>query len=818
MKRVFLVMVLYLAGWACMMAQAPAGFSFQAAVRDNAGQVAANRVVNIKISILQGGESGTEVYSEFHSSKTNTNGLVSLVVGEGSNASGSLVDIDWKSGGSYFLKMEADADGGMNYQLVATTQLLAVPYALHARTAERFDGTIGFDRITDVPDNLGFSGSWNDLKDVPDNLGFSGSWNDLTDVPETIGFSGEYADLKGRPNIADSVERYGFPGTWEALDGKPNLFDWTYQSLKGKPVFKDSVEAYGFSGDYAALKGKPDFAGDSVTGWSRYIDYDLIPNKPTLSEDGKFSGSYDDLTGKPEIRVMAGEEIAKRLDTLRYATLHELPVFADSVRLYGFTGRWDDLTGKPVLRDSIEEWNKIMDYRLLANLPALKDTVEKYAPQGEGTGGVSSWNDLTDKPNLKDTVGLYGFSGEYEDLEGRPTGNNEGDLLYWSNESWNILPMGEEGQMLTIAGGKLAWIDPSFTTTAANTYRVGEIYKNANGEPEGVVVEVSSVGRYAKIASLKEYTASWDPKATMDIFQPGYVGDRPVEVGTKDKRDGMANTQKIRTLAGWETNYPVFAETEGEWYLPASEELGKLYEAKDKANMELENVVGADKLEGKIYWSSTENDSAFAFGYTFQTMIVKDGEEEVEIAAGQVYENLKGESCNVRLFKSLSWAEVTNKPDTGRVYRVGDIYLERSTSKPLGIVYKISNGGRHGMVVSYKQVEATWTDAQTAFGNEWRLPTMDEAIELLQHRYDINASMENYMQGNADVVKIADDGTYWTADVVEIIEEIPGQDGQMTEQKYPGANVIFIDRSNMDIMAEPKKQTEISNARAIMEF
>ena len=435
MRKVILVLTLWLAGWAAAAAQAPAGFSFQAVVRDNSGQIATNRVVSVRISILQGGESGSEVYAENHSARTNSQGIVTLVIGEGSNASGSLTELDWKTGGPYFLKMEADANGGMDYQLVATTQLLSVPYALHARTAEDFDGTISFDRLTDVPDNIGFSGSWNDLTDKPEL--FSGSWNDLTDVPETIGFSGEYGDLNGLPSITDSIEKYGFPGTWEALEGKPALFDGNYQSLNGKPSIRDSVEEFGFSGEWAELSGRPDFTRDSVPVWNAMLDYEKLQNKPTLSEDGTFTGRYEDLSGKPDIAGIAGAETQKRLDTLQYASLKGLPALKDTVEKYGFSGSYQDLEDVPDIEGMV-----IRDYNQLDNLPSLRDTVVKYAPEQGTVGGVSSWNDLTDKPVLKDTVEKYGFSGKYDDLEGRPSGSSEGDILYADHRLYKVKSAG----------------------------------------------------------------------------------------------------------------------------------------------------------------------------------------------------------------------------------------------------------------------------------------------------------------------------------------------------------------------------------------
>lgn len=89
----------------------------------------------MKISILQGTESGTAVYVETQTSTTNSNGLVSLVIGSGTVQNGNLADIDWANG-PYFIKTETDPEGGNNYTILGTSQLLSVPFALYANEVD----------------------------------------------------------------------------------------------------------------------------------------------------------------------------------------------------------------------------------------------------------------------------------------------------------------------------------------------------------------------------------------------------------------------------------------------------------------------------------------------------------------------------------------------------------------------------------------------------------------------------------------------------------------------------------------------------------
>jgi hypothetical protein len=116
-------------------AQAPEKMSYQAVVRDSGDNLVSGQVVGMQISILQTTSSGTAVYIETQTPSTNVNGLVTLEIGTGSVVSGDFTAIDW-SLDTYFVKIETDPTGGNSYTITGTSQLLSVPYALHAKTAE----------------------------------------------------------------------------------------------------------------------------------------------------------------------------------------------------------------------------------------------------------------------------------------------------------------------------------------------------------------------------------------------------------------------------------------------------------------------------------------------------------------------------------------------------------------------------------------------------------------------------------------------------------------------------------------------------------
>ena len=113
------------------LAQAPQKMSYQAVIRNASNALVTNAAVGMRISILQGSATGTEIYKEIYNPnpQTNANGLLTLEIGSGLVITGTFATIDW-SASPYFIKTETDPAGGTNYTITGTSQLLSVPYAL----------------------------------------------------------------------------------------------------------------------------------------------------------------------------------------------------------------------------------------------------------------------------------------------------------------------------------------------------------------------------------------------------------------------------------------------------------------------------------------------------------------------------------------------------------------------------------------------------------------------------------------------------------------------------------------------------------------
>ena len=122
-----------------ILAQSPKQISYQAVIRDANNELLQNKALGVQISILKNSIEGDAIYIETHTIVTNDNGLLTLSMGAGAIVSGDFQGLDWASG-SHFIKIEVDPNGGTNYTITHSSQLLSVPYALHANTADSLLG------------------------------------------------------------------------------------------------------------------------------------------------------------------------------------------------------------------------------------------------------------------------------------------------------------------------------------------------------------------------------------------------------------------------------------------------------------------------------------------------------------------------------------------------------------------------------------------------------------------------------------------------------------------------------------------------------
>jgi hypothetical protein len=118
----------------------PQGISYQAVIRSATGATVSLQAVRLRLSIRDTTATGTVVYQETHSATTNQQGLVNLIIGQGTVVSGTFSSINWGAANK-FLQVEVDPAGGTSYINIGTQQMMSVPYALYAKTAGSTSGS-----------------------------------------------------------------------------------------------------------------------------------------------------------------------------------------------------------------------------------------------------------------------------------------------------------------------------------------------------------------------------------------------------------------------------------------------------------------------------------------------------------------------------------------------------------------------------------------------------------------------------------------------------------------------------------------------------
>ncbi len=162
MKKGLIGLILAFCGFNTCMAQAPQDMNYQAIVRNASGQVLpGGQTVSLRFQIHDGSPTGTVVFQEVASAVTNQFGLVTHIIGSGSN----LATVNWGTGPKY-LQIELDPAGGVSYADMGTSQLISVPYALFAANSEPgpsgptgSNGSNGLNGATGIAGAAGLNGA-----------------------------------------------------------------------------------------------------------------------------------------------------------------------------------------------------------------------------------------------------------------------------------------------------------------------------------------------------------------------------------------------------------------------------------------------------------------------------------------------------------------------------------------------------------------------------------------------------------------------------------------------------------------------------------
>jgi uncharacterized protein (TIGR02145 family) len=405
--------------------QAPGLVSYQTIIRNIDNELISNKVVGIRISILKENPNGIPIYQERHYVQTNLNGLAYLVIGGGTPIKGKFSDIDWSTG-PYYIQSETDINGGQDYKIAVFTQILSVPYAIHAKTAENLLGKINeLDPLFNASIAKGITAV------------DTANWN-----KKSIG-SGTVISTDSIYN--NSVAKGISKADTAAWNKKLSSF------TEVDPQFNASVAKSISATDTASWNKKLSSFTESDPLFNASVAKG-ITKADTASWNKKLS-SFTEVD--PQFNASVAKSIS-RTDTAAWNK--KLSSFTEVDPLFNAS------VAKGITIADTAAWN-----RKLSSFTEVDPLFSTSVANGITIIDTASWNKKL---------------SSFTEVDPRlPMGNTKGDILYWDGTSWKVLLAGLPGQNISLSKAGLPnWMGPTYPVLTTNTASViGVRHANLGG-------------------------------------------------------------------------------------------------------------------------------------------------------------------------------------------------------------------------------------------------------------------------------------------------------------------------------------------------
>jgi hypothetical protein len=237
----------------------PEGFQYQAVLYDASGLVLSAQTVDLRIGLISNNISGTLEFEEEHTVTTDNFGLVSLIIGQGTSTGNGAVAqfsaILW-SADDMFVNVALDQMQSGSFVNIATTQLFAVPYAMHSKTTDQQYAISGLADVDTTGLQIGHNLIWDGTNWIP---GVS-SINIDTAIYAVDAGSANYSDTATYALNAQNI-----------IPSDTALFAWhadsaNYAAIAGFAAFADSAN-YADTASWAwNAAGKWNLMGNALTG------------------------------------------------------------------------------------------------------------------------------------------------------------------------------------------------------------------------------------------------------------------------------------------------------------------------------------------------------------------------------------------------------------------------------------------------------------------------------------------------------------------------------------------------------------------------
>jgi len=243
--QTLLVVSLFLTG----LFYAQQGINYKAIIKDGGGNIVANQNIDIQFIIYEGAGESNNVYQETHAHITDDNGIAIVTIGTG-NTADDFSAINW-SADEHFLNVQIDTGSGLTD--LGTTQLMAVPYAIHSKGADNAltaDNVTGLEAI-DEGNGIG----WRLIGKDPNNFGNIGS--DAVDLSYSSAASTEYGATGNRAIAMGAFTKAS--GPYSTSMGLSTVASGSYATASGYATVASGITATAI-GDFTTASGNNSFA------------------------------------------------------------------------------------------------------------------------------------------------------------------------------------------------------------------------------------------------------------------------------------------------------------------------------------------------------------------------------------------------------------------------------------------------------------------------------------------------------------------------------------------------------------------------------
>jgi uncharacterized protein (TIGR02145 family) len=398
--------------------QAPGLVSYQTIIRNTDNELISNKVVGIRISILKDNPNGIPVYQERHYVQTNLNGLAYLVIGGGTPIKGKFSDIDWSTG-PYYIQSETDINGGQDYKIAVFTQILSVPYAIHAKSAETLLGKIN---ELDPQFNASIAKGITAVDTAIWNKKSGGNGTGIETDPY---FNNSVA--KGITAIDTANWNKKVSGS-----GTSNILDSIYNNSVAKGISKADT-AYWNKKLSSFTEVDPQFNAS-------------VAKSISATDTAAWNKKLSSFT---EVDPQFNASVAKSISAADTAAWNK--------KLSSFTEvdpQFNASVAKSISATDTAYWNN-----KLSSFSELDPQFNTSVAKSISATDTAYWNNKL---------------SSFTEVDPRlPMGNAKGNILYWDGAAWQILEPGLAGQKISLSKqGMPSWIGPTFPVLTTNTASV----------------------------------------------------------------------------------------------------------------------------------------------------------------------------------------------------------------------------------------------------------------------------------------------------------------------------------------------------------